>query len=107
MSRFSVEIFLSHSAGKKFGGILPCSNEILVMKTFVHRRGVVTFFRTFFCQTKPKNSKEGPLCFRKVMVARIKYGKERGYHVFPSKVFCLTVPEKNLEEHFCARMKFS
>ena len=52
---FPSKVFLSHSAGKKLIGTVPCSNEILVMKTFKQRRGVVTFFRIFL-QKVPKIS---------------------------------------------------
>ena len=48
VSRFSDESFLSHSAGKKLGGTLLYSNEILVKRTFMQRRGVVTFFSDVF-----------------------------------------------------------
>ena len=56
VSRFFVGNFLSHSAGKTLRGTLLCSNEILVMKTFVHRRAVITFFWTFFVKQYRKIS---------------------------------------------------
>ena len=55
MSRFSVEIFMSHSAEKFRKGILLFLRKFLVSKSFMDEKG--------------------------------------GYHVFPSKIFRLTVPK--------------
>ena len=42
------------------------------------------------------------LCFRKILAAKtLKDKREVEYQEFPSKVFCLTVPETFLEEFFC------
>ena len=60
ISRFSVEIFLSHSAEKS-------------------RKGILLFLRKF-------------------LVAKSFMDEKEGHHVFPSKIFCLTVPRNFVEE---------
>ena len=58
ISRFSVEIFMSHSAEK-------------------FRKGILLFFRKF-------------------VVSKSLMNEKRGYHVFPSKIFGLTVPKNSV-----------
>ena len=42
------------------------------------------------------------LCLRNPPVAKSSMDKKRGYQDFPSKNFCLTVPNSFVEEPFCA-----
>ena len=55
VSRLSVEIFVSHSAGKNQWGAPLCIEKIFSMKFFMHRRGggVITVFSiSFFHKTE-------------------------------------------------------
>ena len=55
-----------------------------------------------FLSHSAENFRWGALrCFRKFLVWK-NYESEEGYHVFPSKIFCLTVPKNLVGEPFCA-----
>ena len=75
VSRFSVEIFMSHTA-----------------KNF--RKGILLFLRKFLFQKVlwMKNFVGIPSMFQKIGVMK-NFMHNRGYHIFPSKIFCLTVPK--------------
>ena len=63
--------------------------------------GSFTVFSNFFYLTRSKKLRQGTiLCFRKFLVGKKFYGLEGGYHDFPSKSFCLTVPKYFIGEHF-------
>ena len=52
ISRFSVQIFLSHSTKKPYKGTLLCLRKTLVSKTFMHKRGKGnTIIRFFLCHS--------------------------------------------------------
>ena len=56
MSRFSVEIFMSHSAENFRWGRLRCIGKFRVSKNFMHQRGGLSRFSVEnFCHTVPKN----------------------------------------------------
>ena len=55
LSRFSVEIFMSHSAEKFLKGILLFLRKLLVSKSFMHEKGGITFFRRKFLASVAKN----------------------------------------------------
>ena len=105
----SVEKSLSHSADKNRRRTLLYFDRILVSKTFKQRRGEASrFCRKFFYLTGPKKLRQGAiLCFRKFLVGRnIFWIREGGYHDFPSKNFCVTVPKYFIGEHFGVSEKF-
>ena len=134
VSRFSVELFWSHSAEnfrqrillflrkklvwKSFmdekGGItflrriilvsqcrknswasLQCFRKFGVSKNFMHNRDITFFRRIFFVSQSRNLSLENPSVSEKIFGFKKFYGWKRGYHVFPSESFGLTVP-KNL-----------
>ena len=110
MSRFSVEIFLSHST-KTFrrGTHLCCNSEIFWWrKSLWSRRGkgiIQSFRRNFFCLTVPQLFVEEPFCavLQRVSGGEQVYGIEVGRgstEFFPSEVFCLNVLNYSVEEHF-------
>ena len=74
------------------------------MKPVMHRRGASRFCR-FFCLTGSKKFVGDTRVFQKRSGIDKIYGQNRGYHVFPSKFYCLTVPKKFVEEHFCVPEK--
>ena len=61
------------------------------------------FFAEFFCLTLPKNFVGEPFCvvFQKSSGGQKLYGQEGDweYQDFPSKIVCLTVPQKFVVEH--------
>ena len=92
ISRFSVEIFMSHNAEKIRGHPFNVS-ENLGYRKFLGILGGITFFRRKFLVSQcRKNSWASLQCFRKFGVPKI-FRHTRGYNVFPSKIFGLTVPK--------------
>ena len=58
-------------------------------------KGGITFFRRKFLVSQcRKNSWASLQCFRKFGVSK-NFMHNRGYHNFPSKIFCLTVPKNS------------
>ena len=55
--------------------------------------GITSFRRKFFVSQCRKIPWASLQCFRKIGVSK-KIMHKRGYHKFPSKIFCLTVPKK-------------
>ena len=54
--------------------------------------GAVTFFRRIFCLTLPKILIGNPWCFKKFLVAKKLYRREKGKSSFSVETFCITVP---------------
>ena len=116
VSRFSVEIVLSHSTETFRRGTLLCC----VSENFWHRkilwirgrgeRGSITIFRQNFLSHSAEKFRRGTLLrcvseniwYQKILWIRGGWGGGREYHDFPSKLFCLTVPKHFVEEPFCA-----
>ena len=93
LSRFSVEIFMSHSAENIRKRILLFLRKFLVSKSFMDEKGGITFFRRKVLVSQCRKISWASLqCFRKFGVSK-NFMHTRGYHVFPSKIFCLTVPK--------------
>ena len=91
LSRFSVEIFMSHTAENFHKGILLFLRKFLFSKSFMNEKGVSRFsVKNFWSQCR-KISCASLQCFRKFGVSK-NFMHNRGYHNFPSKNFCLTVP---------------
>ena len=101
VSRFSVENFWSHSAKKFRGHPLNVSENLGYRKTLGILGGITFFRRKFFVSQCWKISWAYLQSFRKFGVSK-NFMHTRGYHVFPSKVFCLTVPINLVGEPFCA-----
>ena len=93
LSRFAVEIFMSHSAENFRKGILLFLRKFLVAKSFMDEKGGITFFRRKFLVSQCRKISWPSLqCFRKFGVSK-NFMHNRGYHNFLSKIFCLTVPK--------------
>ena len=93
ISRFSVENFWSHSAEKFRGHLFNVSENLGCGKTLCIIGGI-TFFRQKFLVSQCRQILWASLqCFRKFGASK-KFMHNRGYHVFPSKIFGLTVPKK-------------
>ena len=65
------------------------------------RKGILLFLRKFLFQKVlwMKNFVGILQCFRKFVVSK-NFMHNRGYHNFPSKIFCLTVPKNFVKEPF-------
>ena len=105
---------MSHSAENFRKGILLFLRKFLVSKSFMDEKfrghhfnvsenlgcrkvlcilGSITFFRRKFLVSQCRNISWASLkCFRKFGVSK-NFMHNRGYHNFPSKIFCLTVPK--------------
>ena len=86
--------FLSHRTETKSFVKEPfCFPEIFWYgKNFMNEKGVITFFRRKFLVSQCRKISWASLqCFRKFGVSK-NFMHTRGYHVFPSKIFGLTVP---------------
>ena len=144
ISRFPVEIFMSHRAEKFRDGIPLLLRKFQVSKSFLDEKGGITFFRQNLqvsqCRKFSLASLEGfrrfgcrkILCitggiiffrrkfwasqcwnflwaslqnFRNFGVLKI-FIHNRGYDVFPSQSFCLTVPNYFIGEHCGVSEKF-
>ena len=64
VSRFSVGIFLSHSAEKHRGGTLLCFRRIGVSKSFLHNRCITIFLRKILVSHCRKTSSGNPFVFQ-------------------------------------------
>ena len=99
VSRFSVENFWSHS-GERFRRHPFNVSENLGYRKILCILGGITFFRrNFFVSQCRKISRASLQCFRKFGVSK-NFMHNRGYHKFPSKIFCLTVPKNFVKEPF-------
>ena len=104
VSRFSVKMFLSHSAENFRTGILYCCNNFGYQKNLDKRGGeeYQDFPSKNFCLTVPKISVGES--FTVAIVSGIEKVWIRGggeeYQDFASKVFCLTVPKISVGESF-------
>ena len=90
--RFSVEIFMSHGAEKFRGHPFNVSESLGYRKNLCLIGGVTIFRRKFFVSQCRKILWASVQCFRKFGVSK-NFMLNRGYHNFPSKIFCLTVPK--------------
>ena len=106
MSRFSVEIFLSHSTETFRRGTLLCLcfRKLPLAKKFMDKRegDLSRLPLKIFCLTVPKNFVGQPFSVS-LMSGMEKILCFRGLcHDFPSKFFCLRVPKNFVGETFCA-----
>ena len=103
---FSFEIFCL-TVPKKFVGEPFCASKIFYYRknSRIGKEGVpITTFRRHFLSHRTETFRRGTLlCFRKCLVSKnVSDQRGAGYHNFPSKLFCLTVPVHFVEESFCA-----
>ena len=91
---------MSHSAQKFRKGILLFLRKFLVSRSFMDESGGITFFRRKFLVSQCRKISWASLqCFRKFGVTK-NFMHNRRYHVFPAKIFCLTVPKNFVKEPF-------
>ena len=83
---------LSHSAEKFRGHPFNVSENLGYRKILCIIGGITIFRRKFFVSQCRKISWASFQCFRKFGVSK-NFMHNRGYHNFPSKIFCLTVPK--------------
>ena len=103
LSLNSVEKFLSHIADKIRRRTLLCFERVLVSKIFKQSWGKLHGFVDFFISQDRKTSPGNHSVFQKISGREKIFMDKReggGYHDFPSKNFCLTVPKYFIEEHF-------
>ena len=92
---------MSHNAWKFRKGVLLFLRKFLVLKSFVDIKRGIKFFRLNFLVSQcRKISWASFQCFRNFGVSK-NFLHDRGYHIFPSKVFGLTEPNYFIGEH-CA-----
>ena len=103
----SVEKILSHSADKIRRRTLLCFERI---RNFSSKGGggSSTLLSKFFLSHRTKKTSPGNHSVFQKFSGREKYYMDRkgGYHDFPSKIFCLTVPKYFIGEHFGVSEKF-
>ena len=84
-----------------------CFRKLLVANKIMDKRGrggIKIFRRKFFvlqCRTLSQGNRS-VLCFSKIQVAKNSMDRKRGYLIFPSDAFCLTVPNSFVGEPFRA-----
>ena len=84
---------MSHTAENFRKEILLFLRKFLVSKSFMDEKGGITFFRLKILVSQCRKISWASLqCFRKFEVSK-NFMHNRGYHNFPSKIFCLTVPK--------------
>ena len=90
------------------GGTFLCFKNFLVWKYFVDKGGGSRFVvENVLSHTTEKVRSETLPSFRKILVSKKVRGiRGAGYHDFPSKLFCFTVPNPFVEEHFCVSQSF-
>ena len=93
VSRFCFWNFWSHSAEKFRGQPLNVSEKFGYWKNLCILAGITFSRRNFLVSQCRKISWASPQCFRKIGILKNAM-HTRGYHVFPSKPFGLTVPKK-------------
>ena len=92
VSRFSVEKFWSQSAEKFRGQPFNVSENLGYRKILCIIGGITFFLRKFLVSECRKISWAALQCFRKFGVSK-NFMHNRGYNVFPSKIFGLRVPK--------------
>ena len=89
------ELFVSQDRNEKLcKGTLLFSGNFLESKKFMDKRGHITIFsQNFYVSQCRKLSWGNPTVFEKIFGFKKFYGWKGRYHVFPSKIFGLTVPK--------------
>ena len=99
VSRFSVENFWSHSAEKFRGHPFNVSEKLGYRNILCIIGGITIFPRKFFVSQCREILWASLQCLRKFGVSK-NFMHNRGYHKFPSKHFCVTVPKNFVKEPF-------
>ena len=95
ISRFSVEIFMSHSAEKFRKGILLFFRKFGVSKNFMHNRGYNVFcVEKFLSQSADKIRRRTLLCFRRILLPKIFKQRRVEASPFCRKIFSSHRTEK-------------
>ena len=95
ISRFSVEIFMSHSAEKFRKGILLFFRKFGVSKNFMHNRGYnVSCVEKFLSQSADKIRRRTLLCFRRILLPKIFKQRRGEASPFCRKIFSSLRTEK-------------
>ena len=101
VSRFSVELFWSHSAKKFRGHPFKVSEKLGYRKNLCLIGGVTIFRRKILVSQCRKLSSQNPTVFEKKIVLKKFYGWKGGYHVSPSNYFGFTVSKTFVRESQC------
>ena len=99
VSRFSAENFWSHCAVEFRGHPFNASENLGYRKILCIIGGITSFRRKLFVSECRKISWASLQCLKKFGVSK-NFMHNRGYHKFPSKIFCLTVPKNFVNEPF-------
>ena len=84
---------MSHSSEKFCNGFLLFFGKFLVSKSFMDEKARITFLLLKFLVSQRREiSWASPQCFRQIGILKNSM-HTRGYHVFASKLFGLTVPQ--------------
>ena len=84
---------MSHSSEKFCNGFLLFFGKFLVSKSFMDEKARITFLLLKFLVSQCREiSWASPQCFRQIGILKNSM-HTRGYHVFASKLFGLTVPQ--------------
>ena len=94
ISRFSLEIFLSHSTEKTRGGTLQCFRKFRVSKNFMHKKGISLFSVETLSHSANKIRGGTLQSFRKFRVSK-NFMHMKGISQFFVEIFCLTVPKNS------------
>ena len=84
-----------------------CSRKFPAAKKFMDKGGgeggnITIFCQKFLSHSVKKIRRRNLLCFKEFLVSKnVRDKRGGGYHDFPSKLFCLTVPNHLVEEPFC------
>ena len=97
---FSRRRFFVSQCRKLSYGNLSAFQKVLVIRFFMHRRGVSHFIETFVSQSSEKFFGEN-LLFQECSGMEKVHGQEGGYHVFPSSFVYLTEPKRFVGEPLC------
>ena len=103
VSKFSIEIFLSHSAENFRRGESFSVSLISCVEKFYASEGYVTIFEflsKIICLITPKNFVGEPFRVSLISGTEIVWIRGGGYQDFPSKTICVTVPKFSVGESF-------
>ena len=105
VSRFSVEIDLSHNTRTFCKGTPLCFRKIRVLKSFMQKRGISRFCVEIGLSHSTQTFCRGTLlCFRKTRASK-SFMHKKGTSLFSVEIFCLTLPNNIAGEPFCSSKK--
>ena len=89
-----------------------CFKKIFNSKIFMHTRGGITILsKNFVLQDRNEKFCKGTLLFSRKTLVTKNFNCDRGYHVFPSEIFGVTVPKNfvgipSMFQKLCGIVKF-